>query len=121
MYQTSFPMAFSHGAMSRAEAQYLTPPDDYRRTKQDIDDAMPYDYISKIVVITNGEVEHTAKFISAKFAEVYGGGVTFDFRFSELSGSTVMVMVHQGKADRFKSKQLNDRINEIETVIEGWL
>lgn len=90
-------------------------------TKQDIDEAMPYDYISKIVVITNGEVEHTAKFISAKFAEVYGSGVTFDFRFSELSGNTAMVMVHQGKADRFNSKQLNDRINEIEKAIGEWL
>lgn len=89
--------------------------------RDDIDEAMPYDYISKIVIITNGEIEHTAKFISAKFAEVYGGGVTFDFRHSELSGNTVMVMVHQGKADRFKSKQLNDRINEIETVIGEWL
>ena len=87
--------------------------------RPDINESMPRDYIKSILVRTN-DVANNSKFISAKFAEVYGAGVKIDFIEYDLTNGFVTVMLNR-KADEFNPEQLNAMVEEIETNIGSWL
>lgn len=113
--QTHCPETYAQGAMARYDAEYFAP----KVERPDINESMPRDYIKSILVRTN-DVANNSKFISAKFAEVYGAGVKIDFIEYDLTNGFATVMLNR-KADEFNPEQLNAMVEEIETNIGSWL